>query len=128
MKITKNFFSVWVSAYQMGRIFSFFSFPSQAIFLFCFLTGKAESRMVLNFSDFFPFKGELSSCNLHFLACSGKVWQNFFSFETAYLGPSMDVRTDGQTHGQTDGQKISLFYRTSSPIGAAAQKGRKKEC
>ena len=35
-------------------------------------------------------------------------------------------RTDGQTDGRTDGQtdkwKISPFYRTSSPIGAAAQK------
>ena len=36
-----------------------------------------------------------------------------------------DGRTDGQTDrwmdGQTDGWKISPFYRTSSPIGAAAQ-------
>ena len=29
-------------------------------------------------------------------------------------------RTDVQTDGQTNGQKISPFYRTSSPIGAAA--------
>ena len=30
---------------------------------------------------------------------------------------------DGQTNGQTDGQTENLpFYRTSSPIGAAAQK------
>ena len=27
---------------------------------------------------------------------------------------------DGRTNEQTDGQKISPFYRTSSPIGAAA--------
>ena len=27
---------------------------------------------------------------------------------------------DGRTDGWTDGQKISPFYRTSSPIGAAA--------
>ena len=27
---------------------------------------------------------------------------------------------DGQTDGQTNEQKISPFYRTSSPIGAAA--------
>ena len=29
---------------------------------------------------------------------------------------------DGWTDGRTDGRKISPFYRTSSPIGAAAQK------
>ena len=36
-----------------------------------------------------------------------------------------DVRTDGRTDGRTYGRtyKISPFYRTSSPIGAAAQKG-----
>ena len=28
--------------------------------------------------------------------------------------------TDGHTNGRTDGRKISPFYRTSSPIGAAA--------
>ena len=37
-----------------------------------------------------------------------------------------DVRTYGctdvRTYGCTDGRKISPFYRTSSPIGAAAQK------
>ena len=27
---------------------------------------------------------------------------------------------DGRTDGRTDGRKISPFYRTSSPIGAAA--------
>ena len=31
-----------------------------------------------------------------------------------------DVRTDGRTYVRTYGRKISLFYRTSSPIGAAA--------
>ena len=34
----------------------------------------------------------------------------------------MDGRMDGRTDGQTDRQKISPFYRTSSSIGAAAQK------
>ena len=34
--------------------------------------------------------------------------------------------TDEQTNEGTDGQKISPFYRTSSPTGAAAQKGRKR--
>ena len=29
---------------------------------------------------------------------------------------------DGRTYGRTYGRKISPFYRTSSPIGAAAQK------
>ena len=29
-------------------------------------------------------------------------------------------RMDGRTDGQTDKRKISPFYRTSSPIGAAA--------
>ena len=29
-------------------------------------------------------------------------------------------QTDGQKDGRMDGQKISPFYRTSSPIGAAA--------
>ena len=42
------------------------------------------------------------------------------------LGPSrggrMYGRTDVRTYGWTDGRKISPFYRTSSPIGAAAQK------
>ena len=33
-----------------------------------------------------------------------------------------DGQTDGQTNGRTDGRKISPFYRTSSPTGAAAQK------
>ena len=33
--------------------------------------------------------------------------------------------TDGRTNGRTDERKISPFYRTSSPIGAAAQKNRK---
>ena len=28
--------------------------------------------------------------------------------------------TDGRTDGRTNGRKISPFYRTSSPIGAAA--------
>ena len=28
-------------------------------------------------------------------------------------------RTDGRTDGRMDGRKISPFYRTSSPIGAA---------
>ena len=32
----------------------------------------------------------------------------------------MDGWTDGRTYGCTDGRKISLFYRTLSPIGAAA--------
>ena len=31
-------------------------------------------------------------------------------------------RGDGRTNGRTDKQKNSPFYRTSSPIGAAAQK------
>ena len=41
------------------------------------------------------------------------------------LGPlrgGTDIRMDGRTYGRTDGRKISPFYRTSSPIGAAAQK------
>ena len=38
------------------------------------------------------------------------------------LGPSRGGRTDGRTDGRTYGRKISPFYRTSSPIGAAAQK------
>ena len=29
---------------------------------------------------------------------------------------------DGRTDGRTDGRNFSPFYRTSSPIGAAAQK------
>ena len=41
-------------------------------------------------------------------------------------GKRMDGRTDKWTDGRTDermdGQKISPFYRTLSPIGAAAQK------
>ena len=37
------------------------------------------------------------------------------------LGPSRGEWTDGRTDGQMDGRKISPFYRTSSPIGAAAQ-------
>ena len=32
-----------------------------------------------------------------------------------------------RTNKQTDGLKISPFYRTSSPTGAAAQKGKKKK-
>ena len=32
-------------------------------------------------------------------------------------------RTNERTNERTDGRKISPFYRTSSPIGAAAQKG-----
>ena len=36
------------------------------------------------------------------------------------LGPSRGERTDGHTYVRTCGQKISSFYRTSSPIGAAA--------
>ena len=32
----------------------------------------------------------------------------------------MDGRTDGRMDGRTNGRKISPFYRTSSPIGAAA--------
>ena len=40
-----------------------------------------------------------------------------------------DKRTKGQkdkrTNGQTDKRKISPFYRTSSPTGAAAQKAKK---
>ena len=35
-------------------------------------------------------------------------------------------RTDVRTNGRTDERKISPFYRTSSPIGAAAQKGGKE--
>ena len=34
--------------------------------------------------------------------------------------------TDGRMDGRTNGRKISPFYRTSSPIGAAAQKGKKR--
>ena len=34
-----------------------------------------------------------------------------------------DRRTDGRMDKRTDGWKISPFYRFSSPIGAAAQKG-----
>ena len=34
---------------------------------------------------------------------------------------------NGRTDKRTNGRKISPFYRTLSPIGAAAQKGRKKE-
>ena len=30
---------------------------------------------------------------------------------------------DGRTDGWTDGQIPPVFYRTSSPVGAAAQKG-----
>ena len=33
-----------------------------------------------------------------------------------------DVRTNERTNKRTNGRKISPFYRTSSPIGAAAQK------
>ena len=32
----------------------------------------------------------------------------------------MDKQTDGQTDGWTDGWKISPFYRTLSPVEAAA--------
>ena len=43
----------------------------------------------------------------------------------------MDVwtygHTDGRTDGRMDGQKISPFYRTLSPIGAAAQKEKDRE-
>ena len=40
-------------------------------------------------------------------------------------GPKLNIvqrgeRTDGQMNAQTDGRKISLFYRTLFPIGAAA--------
>ena len=40
-------------------------------------------------------------------------------------GPKLNIvqrgeRTDGQMNAQTDGRKISLFYRTLSPIRAAA--------
>ena len=34
--------------------------------------------------------------------------------------------TGGRTNGRTDGRKISPFYRTLSPIGAAAQKREQK--
>ena len=37
-------------------------------------------------------------------------------------GGRTDVRTDGRTYGRTDGRNFSPFYRTSSPVGAAAQK------
>ena len=37
-------------------------------------------------------------------------------------GLSGGGRTYGRTDGRMDGWKISPFYRTSSPIGAAAQK------
>ena len=35
-----------------------------------------------------------------------------------------DGRTDGWTDGRTEGQNFSPFYRTSSPVGAAAQKAK----
>ena len=37
------------------------------------------------------------------------------------------AQTDGRTDRQMDGQKICPFYRTLSPIGAAAQKGKDRE-
>ena len=43
----------------------------------------------------------------------------------------MDVRTYGRTDvrtdGRTDGRNFSPFYRTSSPVGAAAQKGKEND-
>ena len=38
-------------------------------------------------------------------------------------GPGGDGRTDGRTDVRTDGRNLSPFYRTSSPVGAAARKG-----
>ena len=40
---------------------------------------------------------------------------------------SQSTRSDGLggTNGRTDGRTISPFYRTSTPTGAAAQKGLK---
>ena len=59
------------------------------------------------------------------------VWLGLRPGWMAQRGEQMDGRMDGRTDGRTDGQtnerKISPFYRTSSPIGAVAQKeGRTK--
>ena len=37
-----------------------------------------------------------------------------------------NIRIDRQTDGWMDGRNFSSFYRTSSPVGAAAQKGLKR--
>ena len=43
------------------------------------------------------------------------------------VGPWTEYgRTYGRTYVRTDGRKISPFYRTLSPIGAAAQKPTSK--
>ena len=38
-------------------------------------------------------------------------------------GGGGDRHTDGRTDGRTDVRNFSPFYRTLSPVGAAAQKG-----
>ena len=38
-------------------------------------------------------------------------------------GEEEEVERNGRKDKQTNGRKISPLYRTSSPIGAAAQKG-----
>ena len=35
----------------------------------------------------------------------------------------MDKQMDGRMDGRTDGRNFSPFYKTLSPVGAAAQKG-----
>ena len=62
--------------------------------------------------------GTLAPLNIVFrlkLGCSGPDWLG--------LGPSRG----GRTYGRMNGQKISPFYTTSAPIGAAAQKEKERE-
>ena len=73
-----------------------------------------------------PNKGQSPVDWGDFLSVHPSVWPSWLAGPQAWLdGPEggngrTEGRTDEQTNKRTYGRKISPFYRTSSPIGAAA--------
>ena len=95
---------------------------SLALLLFIDLDLPLGSRAAALIGEEVLYNGEIGLAGL----AGPQAW---LAGPQAWLdGPEggTDVRTDGRMDGRTDGRKISPFYRTSSPIGAAAllPKGR----